>query len=59
VILDDAYDIAKQIISENKSKLVELADTLIKVETLDRDEFEAVMNRELPEEEPAVEPIEQ
>ena len=58
-ILDDGYDIAKKLISENKKRLVELADTLIKVETLDRDEFEAVMNRELSEEEPVVEPVEQ
>ena len=58
-ILDAGYERALKIISENKEKLVELADTLITVETLDRDEFEAVMNREIPAEEPVVEPVEQ
>ena len=59
MILDNGYDRAKKIVSENQKRLVELADTLIKVETLDREEFEAVMNREIPEEEPVVEPVEQ
>jgi len=59
MILDNGYDRAKKIVKENQKRLVELADTLIKVETLDREEFEAVMNREIPEEEPVVEPVEQ
>jgi cell division protease FtsH len=58
-IMDNGYDRAKKIVSENQKRLVDLADTLIKVETLDREEFEAVMNREIPEEEPIVEPVEQ
>ena len=59
IILDTAYDRAREIISDNKDRLVDLANTLIKVETLDRDEFEAVMNRELSEEESVIEPIEE
>ena len=39
-------EILKEIIEENKDKLIELAETLKKVETLDRQEFEGLMNRE-------------
>jgi cell division protease FtsH len=46
-ILDKNYVRAKQIISENKDRLIDLAETLKKVETLDRSEFEALMNRDL------------
>jgi cell division protease FtsH len=59
-ILDKNYLVAKQIIQDNKDKLIELAETLKKVETLDRNEFEALMNRIGPDEEqeplPVVEP---
>lgn len=44
-ILEKNYLVAKQIIQENKDKLIELAETLKKLETLDRSEFEALMNR--------------
>ena len=57
-ILDEAYVRAKEGIENNKQTLVELANTLIKVETLDREEFEAVMNREIEEEESVPEPVE-
>ncbi|GMQ78835.1 MAG: ATP-dependent zinc metalloprotease FtsH [Anaerolineae bacterium] len=57
-ILDEAYVRAKEVIENNKQTLVELANTLIKVETLDREEFEAVMNREIEEEESVPEPVE-
>jgi cell division protease FtsH len=52
-ILDENYIRAKQIVEDNKDKLVELAETLMRVETLDREEFEALMNRAkaAPEEE--------
>jgi cell division protease FtsH len=43
-ILDESYSRAKQVVEEHKDKLVELAETLMRVETLDRDEFEALMN---------------
>jgi cell division protease FtsH len=48
-ILDKNYIRAKQIISENKDRLIDLAETLKKVETLDRSEFEKLMNRDLAE----------
>ncbi|MDX1615935.1 MAG: ATP-dependent zinc metalloprotease FtsH [Candidatus Promineifilaceae bacterium] len=43
-ILDNGYQRAKQIIQDNKQQLVNVAETLKKVETLDREEFEAIMN---------------
>ena len=46
---------ALKLIEENKEKLIELAQTLIRVETLDREEFETLMNRAPQEIEP--EPI--
>lgn len=45
-ILDRNYDRARHIIAENKDRLIGLAETLKKVETLDRTEFEDLMNRE-------------
>jgi cell division protease FtsH len=44
-ILDRNYERAKQIIEDNKDQLISLAETLKRVETLDRVEFEAVMNQ--------------
>lgn len=44
-ILEKNYLVAKQIVQDNKDKLIELAETLKKLETLDRNEFEALMNR--------------
>jgi len=43
-ILDRNYARAKQVIEENKDQLIKLAETLIRVETLDRGHFEALMN---------------
>ncbi len=48
-ILDESYIRAKQVVETNKDKLIELAETLKRVETLDRAEFEELMNR-VPEE---------
>ena len=48
-ILDEQYERAKELIRDNQDVLIELAETLKKVETLDREEFEALMNR-VPEE---------
>jgi cell division protease FtsH len=45
LILDKNYKRAYQIIDDNKSMLVELAETLQTVETLDRAEFERIMNK--------------
>ncbi len=50
-ILDANYERAKQIIEENKDKLVELAHTLMTVETLDRDDFEGLMDKDIEESE--------
>ncbi len=49
MILDENYNRALQVIETKKDKLIELAETLKRVETLDRVEFELLMNRE-PEE---------
>ncbi len=43
-ILNENYSRAMSIISDNRDKLVHLAKTLIEVETLDRETFEALMN---------------
>jgi cell division protease FtsH len=44
-ILQKSYDRAKEIIKQNQDALVRLADTLLEVETLDRETFEQLMNR--------------
>jgi cell division protease FtsH len=43
-ILGDNYERALAIIRENRDKMVNLAQALIKVETLDREAFEKLMN---------------
>ena len=43
-ILDHAYLRAKTILQDNRVKLVRLADALLNKETVDREEFEALMN---------------
>ncbi len=45
-ILDRNYSRAKAIINENRDRLVTLVETLLEVETLDREQFEKVMNSE-------------
>jgi cell division protease FtsH len=45
-ILDRNYERAKDIILHNRDKLVTLVERLTKKETLDREEFEALMNEE-------------
>ncbi len=42
-ILQNAYDRAKQILTQNREKLDHIAQILIEQETLERDNFEAVM----------------
>jgi cell division protease FtsH len=51
-ILEENYDRAAKIIRENRDKMVNLAQTLMRVETLDRVTFERVMNQ--PGSEPGV-----
>jgi cell division protease FtsH len=45
-ILDRNYERAKDIVQHNRDKLVNLVERLMKAETLDRDEFEFLMNEE-------------
>jgi len=48
IILDHNYKRAKQIIEENRNKMVALANALMEVETMDRGTFEKLMNETLP-----------
>ncbi len=48
IILDHNYKRAKQIIEENRNKMVALANALMEVETMDRSTFEKLMNETLP-----------
>ncbi len=47
-LLDHAYHRAKTILQENRAKLVQLSETLLEKETVDRDEFEALMDNAEP-----------
>jgi cell division protease FtsH len=47
-IVDDAYNEAKRILTENKDELEALAQALLDYETLDRDDIERVINGEKP-----------
>ncbi|MBI2830024.1 MAG: ATP-dependent zinc metalloprotease FtsH [Chloroflexi bacterium] len=47
-IIHAAYDRAKQVLTENKQKLVQLAERLIARETLEGDELEAFFNEPVP-----------
>ncbi len=42
-IIDESYNRAKQIITDNRQQIDKLAETLLEVETLDRAQFEALM----------------
>jgi cell division protease FtsH len=42
--IHEAYDRARQILNEHRDKLVRLAQTLLEVETVDREQFEALMD---------------
>ncbi len=52
-ILSDNYNRALTIIRENRHKMERLARALMEVETLDRAEFERIMNADMPLELPA------
>ncbi|MCB8979277.1 MAG: ATP-dependent zinc metalloprotease FtsH [Ardenticatenaceae bacterium] len=47
IILDRNYKRAKQIIEDNRNKMVALANALMEVETMDRSTFEKLMNETL------------
>jgi cell division protease FtsH len=48
IILDRNYERAKEIIRDNRDRLVKLVNRLMVAETLDRHEFEELMNEEEP-----------
>jgi cell division protease FtsH len=56
-IIEENYDRAKELIRVNKHKLVNLAQTLIRVETLDREAFERVMEGSQPDMVPELSPV--
>jgi cell division protease FtsH len=56
-IIEENYERAKALIRENKNKLVNLAQTLIRVETLDREAFEKVMEGPQPDLVPSLSPV--
>ncbi|MBN1642701.1 MAG: ATP-dependent zinc metalloprotease FtsH [Anaerolineae bacterium] len=43
-LINEAYERAQQVLTEHRDKLVAVATRLMEVETLDADEFEAIMN---------------
>ncbi len=45
--IDDAFNSAKKILSEKRKKLDQIAETLIKKETIERKEFERLMKRKV------------
>ncbi len=44
-LIKDAYDVAMKVLTDNKAKLVSLAEKLIKYETLEGEELEAVFSK--------------
>jgi len=56
-ILSDNYERALEIIRENRDTMVDLATTLMRVETLDREQFEELMNRSSHEKQLVNEPV--
>ena len=44
-LVDEAYQEAKKILTKNRIKLDELAKALLEKETLDQEEFEALMGK--------------
>ncbi len=47
-IVDSAYDRARAILTEQKDKLVVLAETLLEQEVLDRNEFLKLIDKPVP-----------
>ncbi len=48
-IIQDAYELAKKILSENKPKLIQIAEKLIAQETIEGEELDALFNETAPE----------
>ncbi|MFC1959552.1 ATP-dependent zinc metalloprotease FtsH [Chloroflexota bacterium] len=55
-ILDHAYQRAKTILQDNRAKLINLSEMLLDQETVDRDEFEFLMNEKPEEADRSIEP---
>jgi len=55
-IIDDAYEVAKKILGENKTRLIHIARQLIAQETLEGEALEAVFNEPIPESSPEAVP---
>ncbi len=48
-LIDNAYQRAKQILTENMDKLIEISNVLVEKETLDAEEFEAMFDTPRPQ----------
>jgi len=57
-VIQHAYDVAKEILTENRAKLVQIAEILIAKETIEGEELERLFNAPLPGEESASPPDE-
>ncbi|MFH0846886.1 MAG: ATP-dependent zinc metalloprotease FtsH [Chloroflexota bacterium] len=55
LIIEGAHDRARQILEENKAKLVKLAETLLEKETLEAEELDAVLKEPVAAPQPAPE----
>jgi cell division protease FtsH len=55
-MIDQSYEIAKDILVHNKAKLIQIAERLMTEETLEGEALAAVFNEPLPSEQPAAEP---
>ena len=55
-MIDQSYEIAKDILIHNKAKLTQIAERLMTEETLEGEALAAVFNEPLPSEQPAAEP---
>ena len=53
-LINDAYDVARDTLTENRAKLVQIAETLIAKETIEGEELRALFDEPVPP--PAEEP---
>jgi cell division protease FtsH len=53
-IIQHAYGVAKDVLSNNRAKLVQIAEALIAIETIEGEELEALFNKTVGEGEPGV-----
>ena len=57
-LIDHAYNEAREILVNNKDRLIQIAERLIAEETLEGEALEAVFNEAVPGPEPAKQPAE-